>query len=175
MIPICIVFTHLNKHLCILYIWYFGHYKFWASGLGKYSVWGGPQAPVFSLGNGNLWVSASKPPMWMSWSSPTEAENRCSFSLPWWLPRFQEREERVSKGSGCLLFFPPSVTIVSRFLGYQWPRKGHWASAGFWWSSLKREMSARTLSLLKEHSFWEVAKEWGWGGDCWVCLCEVGI
>lgn len=30
----------------------------------------------------------------------------------------------------CLVFHP-LVTIVSGFLGYQWPRKGHWGSWGF--------------------------------------------
>lgn len=31
-------------------------------------------------------------------------------------------------------------------------------------------MSARTLSLLKEHSFGEVAQEWGWGGPGWLSV-----
>lgn len=41
-----------------------------------------------------------------------------------------ERERAREKGLW-MPFALSCVTIVPCFLGYRWPRKGHWASAGF--------------------------------------------
>lgn len=39
----------------------------------------------------------------------------------------REEESELRKGPGCLVLPLAGVTIVSCFLGYRWPSKGHWA------------------------------------------------
>lgn len=101
-----------------------------ALGLGKGIFLGWPQST--KVWNQKLWVSAIKLPGGVLVLSPQELRTHVlSVLIAALIPG--ERTEREGKGSGCgcLPSSPPCVTIVSRFLGYRWPRKGHWASAGF--------------------------------------------
>lgn len=105
---------------------------------------------------------------------PLEAENRCSLCLGSCLDSRQRREwEREGSGWGCLPSSPPRVTIVSRFLGYQWPRKGHWASAGFWWSSLKRDVG-KDLVFFKRTLIRRGCSRMGVGKK-WVVLLKLEL
>lgn len=73
--------------------------------------------------------------------------------------------ERTEREEGLWVWMPPFLSSLCYHsisaLGYWWPRKGHWASAGFWWSSLKRDVSTDLVSFKRTLLY--VAQEWGWG------------
>ena len=123
-------------------------------------------APDFRLWNLKVWMSAIKPPISVLIPSPWKLRTDVLSALVAALIPGERREwERKGSGCGCVLSSPPCVTIVSRFLGYRWPRKGHWASAGFWWSSLKRDVSTDLVSfkrtlVLRGCSRMGVGKKW---------------
>lgn len=145
------LFTYLNKIYASFIMGYFGHYIIdhsgsWALCLGEGHSLGPSGVLIFMLCNGKLWVSATKQHNCPS-SSPCKAESRAPIARDALIPGEKRKEENLRKGSRMPHFFSPSfVTIVSRFLGYQWPRKGHWASARFWWSSLKKDVSEDPVS-----------------------------
>ena len=128
-------------------------------------IWGGLRAPDFGI-----WSSGCQP---LSCSgsvlvlSPQKLRTHVlSVLIVALIPGEKTEWERKGSGCGCLLSSPPCVTIVSCFLGYRWPRKGHWASAGFWWSSLKRDVSTDLVSF-KRTLVLRCCSRWGRGRNGW--------
>lgn len=134
------------------------------SGWERPYFWGGLRAPSFGI-----WSSGFQPlscPGGVLVLSPEKLRTHVlSVLIAALIPGERTEWERKGSGCGCLPSSPPCVTIVSRFLGYRWPRKGHWASAGFWWSSLKRDVSTDLVSfkrtlVLRCCSRMGVGKKW---------------
>ena len=131
------------------------HLEFWTlevlecavpSGWERPYFWGGLRAPSFGI-----WSSGCKLlscPGGVLVLSPQKLRTHVlSVLIAALIPGERTEWERKGSGCGCLPSSPLCVTIVSRFLGYRGPRKGHWASAGFWWSLLKRDVSTDLVSF----------------------------